>query len=151
MYLISIIALAFVTILMCMVSGLSIQWLLDMPTLLLLLLISLPIIISAGLLRDLNNAFRFVIRKKTEKSLKELRRSVEAVSLAIKTFLWSGILLSIIQMVVILGRMDSLETLGPMLCVSVLSVLYGVGISLLLLPLRTSLQVQIIEFLSEEE
>lgn len=151
MYLLSVIALMGAVMLMCMIGGLRIEWIWDTPTLLILLLIVLPMLVSTGLFKDFNNAFRFVIRKNTKKSLKELRRSVEAVSLAIKSFFCTGAFVSVTQSVVILGSMDKPESLGPMLCVAFLALLYGTAISLMLLPLRASLQVQIIELLSEEE
>lgn len=151
MYLISILALVAAMIGMCFFEGLSPAWLIDTPSILLILLITIPMLLSAGLLKDFNNAFRFVVGKKKVENIKELRRSVEAVSLAIKVTLFSGVLISVIQCVVILGTLDNPEKLGPMLCVSILAVVYALGLSLLMLPLRTQLQVKIIEYLSEAE
>lgn len=151
MYLISILAVIVVMIFMCIFQGLNLIWLIDVPSLLLLLLITIPLLISAGLLKDFNNAFRFVVGKKKVENLKELRRSVEAVSLAIRTILLSGTLVSVIQCVVTLKALDNPEKLGPMLCVSILAVVYAVGLSLLMLPLRTQLQMKIIEYLSDVE
>ncbi|MCI8327404.1 MAG: hypothetical protein HFI37_06480 [Lachnospiraceae bacterium] len=151
MYLISIIAVLGLVAFTCMTGGINIVALLDLPTLILLLFITVPMLVSAGLLKDFNRAFRFVIGKKKADSLKELRRSIEALSLAIKTIQCSGVLISSIEVIVMLRHADRLEMIGPMVCVSILAVVYGIGLSLLLFPIRTQLQLQVIEYLSEEE
>lgn len=151
MYLISILALAVVVACLCKVNGLNITWLLDFPSLLMILAMTIPIMISAGLLKDLNNAFRFVIGKKESGSLRELKRAVEAVTLAIRSFLMSSILMALISLIIFLAKLDSPEKLGPILAVIILPMIYAVGFATLLFPLRSQLKTRIIERLSEED
>lgn len=151
MYLISIIAVIGVTIGICILEGMSLTWLLDIPSLLIILLITIPILFSTGMLKDFNNAFAFVLGRKKTESLKQLKRSVEAVTLAIKTLLLSGFFTAFVQLVVILDSLSDKSKLGPMLAVSILVIVYASGLSLLLMPLRSKLKIQIVEYLSEEE
>lgn len=151
MYLISIIAVIGVTIGICILEGMSLTWLLDIPSLLIILLITIPILFSTGMLKDFNNAFAFVLGRKKAESLKQLKRSVEAVTLAIKTLLLSGFFTAFVQLVVILGSLSDKSKLGSTLAVSILVVVYASGLSLLLVPLRSKLKIQIVEYLSEEE
>lgn len=151
MYLISILALAVVVGMICTWSGINITYLWDFPSLLWILAVTIPIMISAGLLKDLNNAFRFVLGKREAGSIRELKRSVEAVTLAIRSLLMSGILMALISFIVLLGKLDTPEKLGPILAVIILPVVYATGFVTLLLPLRSQLKARIIERLSEEE
>lgn len=151
MYLISILALAVFVGLVCMWNGLNITWFWDFPSLLMIFVITIPIMISAGLLKDLNNAFRFVMGKKETGSLRELKRSVEAVNLAIRSILMSSIFMTLISLIIMLLRLDAPEKLGPVLVVIILPIIYAAGFVILLLPLRSQLKIRIIERLSEEE
>lgn len=151
MYLISILALAVFVGLVCMWNGLNITWFWDFPSLLMIFVITIPIMISAGLLKDLNNAFRFVMGKKETGSLRELKRSVEAVNLAIRSILMSSIFMTLISLIIMLLRLDAPEKLGPVLVVIMLPIIYAAGFVILLLPLRSQLKIRIIERLSEEE
>ena len=56
MYFVSIIAIVFVTAILTF--SVSIQSFIDLPSLLLVLLLAVPILISSGLFRDFNNAFQ---------------------------------------------------------------------------------------------
>lgn len=151
MYLISILALAVFVGLVCMWNGLNITWFWDFPSLLMIFVLTIPIMISAGLLKDLNNAFRFVMGKKETGSLRELKRSVEAVNLAIRSILMSSIFMTLISLIIMLLRLDAPEKLGPVLVVIILPIIYAAGFVILLLPLRSQLKIRIIERLSEEE
>lgn len=148
MYLVSILALFIMLVFMCIIQGLELTYLIDLPSILLILLITIPILMSTGLFRDFNNAFRLGMRKKEENvTLRELKRAVEAVSLAIRTILLSGVLVSVIQCVAILRNLDDPSFLGSMLSLAILVIVYAMGLALLLLPLRTRLKIKMIEYL----
>lgn len=65
---------------------------LDPASLIMLLLVTLPVLLSAGLLRDFNSAFRLSIRRTVVCSKAELLRAIEAVTLAAKALWTAGIL-----------------------------------------------------------
>lgn len=149
MYFISIIAIIFVTVILTF--SVSIQSFIDLPSLLLVLLLALPILISSGLFRDFNNAFRIALSKKGNNSLIEIKRALEVINMMIRAFLCIGLFLFLISMITVLHRLDTPESLGPALSVSLLCFIYGTAMALLLLPIKSILQVRIIEFMPEQD
>lgn len=148
MYFVSIIAIILVTVILSF--SVSIQSFIDLSSLLLVLLLAVPILISAGLFRDFNNAFRIALGQK-KNSLVEIKRALEAVNLMIRTFLCTGLFLFLVSMITVLHRLDTPATLGPAISVSLLCFIYGTAMVLLLLPVKAILQVRIIEFMPEQE
>ena len=152
MYLISFIAVI-LTIVFCSAGlwGQSsvFRYFIDLPTLILLLIICVPFLISTGLIKDFNNAFRIVLSKKKETTLIELKRAVEAVSLTIKSILCTGFLISMMSLFTILRALDTPEALGPKASVCLLSIIYVCVFILILLPLRSALKLRIIEYMQE--
>lgn len=154
MYLLSIISVILLTGIMC-ASGFgwngSYIGFLDFPTLLFLVLFIIPLLISGGLLKDFNNAFRFGIGKREAENLMELKRAKESVGLTIKIMLVLSVFICAIQGIMIIYNIDDPAMLGPSFCVALLALIYGMGIALILLPLQARLNVRIQEFISEKE
>ena len=117
----------------------------------LLLLFLIPLLISGGLLKDFNNAFRLGIGKKAAESLMELKRAKESVSLTIKIMISLSVFVCAVQGIGVIYSMDDPWLLGPYFSVSLLSLIYGMGIALILLPLQARLNIKIQEFISEKE
>lgn len=113
----------------------------------LLVLLIVPIMLSAGLLKDLNNAFRLVFGKKKEAAMLELRRAKLAVDTMVKVSVYGSIFVTVMELVVILHQLSDLAALGPMISVALLTVLYAVIISLLLLPVGAKLEQRILEYI----
>ena len=155
MYLLSIISVILVTGFMCVMSfgvdGNYVASFLDFSTFLFLILFLIPLLISGGLLRDFNNAFRLGIGKKAPTSLTELKRAKESVSLTIKIMLILSVFTCAIQGILIIYDVDDPAILGPNFSVDMLSLVYGMGIALILLPLQARLNVEIQEYISEKE
>lgn len=149
MYLLSIIAIVLITIIMSFSFATPFTALLDPPSLLLLLIVCVPILFSAGLQKDFCNAFRIGLSKKTTFSLIAIKRAHEAVGLIIKTLLYGGILLFAISCCIILITLEDPTILGPLLSVSALCFVYAIAFILLLLPLKSILKVKIMEYMQE--
>ena len=156
MYLISIIAIILLICLglihsMDFSSMVTIGYLIDFPSLILLLIICIPFLVSSGLIKDFNNAFRIALSRKKNVSLNELKRAIEALTLTIKTLLGSGFLIFLMSMLIILHTLDTPESLGPKLSVALIAFIYACVFALPLLPLRSILKLRIIEYMSEPE
>lgn len=149
MYFVSIIAIILVTAILTF--SVSIQSFIDLSSLLLVLLLAIPILVSSGLFRDFNNAFRIALSKKKNNSLIEIKRALEAVNLMVRAFPCISLFLFLVSMITVLHRMDTPATLGPAISVSLLCFIYGMAMALLLLPIKAILQVRIIEFMPEQE
>ena len=148
MYFLSFLGVVLISAFMMMLStgGGGLVYFLDFPSALVMLLFGSTILLSAGLLKDFNNAFRLVVRMGREKesavSEGELRRAIEAVRLAIKTMLTGGVFSFLFTCVLIMVQLDTPEKLGPMLAVGMLVLLYCLAVVLILLPLEARLRVR---------
>ena len=119
---------------------------LDPTSLIMLLLVTLPVLLSAGLLRDFNNAFRLSIKRTAVCTKTELLRAAEAVTLAIKA-LWAA---SIVN--TLLGLIFTFTTekfIWAFVGISMISLLYAAFFSILLLPMRSRLLVRLYELPDE--
>lgn len=155
MYFLSFLGVVLISAFMMMLSTGSngLIYFLDFPSALVMLLFGSTILLSAGLLKDFNNAFRLVVKIEREKqntvSEKELQRAIEAVRLAIKTMLTGGVFSFLFTCVLIMTQLAEPEKLGPMLAVGMLVLLYGLAVVLILLPLEARLRVRLNDITKE--
>lgn len=153
MYLLSFLAVVLVALLMvAMSSGVGFSALLyfiDLPSFLLLLVVTIPILLAANLLKDFNRAFAIVLLKKKDTTLVEIKRAIEAVELAMKTLICGGVFVTIFSTILILAQITEIETLGPNIAVACLTMLYALVMSLILLPLKAKLKIMAIEYMQE--
>lgn len=155
MYLLSVICVILMTAVMCGTWGVAGNTMFyrfyDFSTIIYLVMFLVPLLISGGLLKDFSNAFRLVIGKKEAGSLQELKRAKEAISLTIKIMVTVSVFICAIQGIFIIYSMADPAQLGPSFSVALLSLIYGMGLALVLLPLQARLNVKIQEFISEKE
>ena len=148
MYLLSVFAviLCFIFVRSMTMSG-GIWEFMDLTSIALLVLLVVSIMLSAGLLKDLNNAIRLILGKKKEAAMLELKRAKLAVDTMIKVSVYSSIFVTMVQCVTLLHNLSDPAHLGPMISVALLIILYAVMISLLLLPIRAKLEQRILEYI----
>lgn len=127
------------------ISSGNIFYYLDPASLLLVLLLVLPILLSAGLLKDFNNAFRLSISQRKACTRFELLRAVEAVNLAIKALWASGIFHSTFGIIHTLAKTEG-ALLIRTASVALITLLYAAFFVIMLLPLRSRLLVRLHEF-----
>lgn len=156
MYFLSIISVIIATGIICLTSmgvgGNYIVWrIFDVPTIIMFLLLFIPLLASSGLWKDFNNAFRIGIGKKKTENLLELKRAGEAVGLSIKITGAAAMFIVAIQFIQILYNLEDPYLLGPSFVVLTLAVLYGMGLIMILLPLKSILNVKIQEYISGQE
>lgn len=154
MYFLSMVSVILLTVVMCGASGMNGSYYvryLDFNTILFLILFLIPLLLSGGLLKDFQNAFRIGVGRKEAASLMELKRAKEAVGLTVKIMLTLSVFICAIQGVFILYNMADPALLGPSFSVSLLSLAYGMGIALVLFPLQARINMKIQEFVSEKE
>lgn len=153
MFFLSIIGVIVTTIVTVLTTGgfSGVNRVLDIITLGLLLILFVPVLVSSGLWKDFNNAFRLGIGKKKAEGLLELKRAEEAVKLGIKSIVAGTAFIMALSTVQLLYMLDDLASLGPNLSVILLSLVYGMLIVLILLPLQSILNVKIHEYISTDE
>lgn len=150
MYLLSILVfLVLCIVFMITVTGVGstgIIYFIDMPTIVMLFLLVVPMMVSAGLLKDFNNAFRFGTKVKKSVKKVELSRALEAVSLAIKAFWTAGIFTFLVPTGSVLiknsGNLDLSHTMSY-IAVGLLPLCYASAFAIVLLPLKARLKVRL--------
>lgn len=132
-------------------DGFRTVWcLLDTPSLICILVLTVPILLRSGLGRDFMRAFK-LLHKGYTCHLSELRRTLDAVELMQKQVLCAGILCMLISFIYVLHSMNTPESLGPCIAVAVLTLFYAVIMEMLLLPLQIEAKRRIIDYIGEEE
>lgn len=116
----------------------------DLPTLLIILSISIPMLLASGLFPDLRRAFHTIMFKKSVFSKKQLQCSLEAVRLTIKLILYSGIFGALICGIQILTRLNDPLLLGPSLAVAMISIIYAVFGCFIFMPIEARLKTLIL-------
>lgn len=144
MYFISVLAVVLVSWFMLGFGlGGNVTWFIDAPSLLILLVFAATMLLSTGLLKDFNNAFRLIAKKGAEASVREVKRAIEAVALARKVMLAAGGFTVCFSFVLILGGLNDPASLGPAMAVCVLTMLYALAFVLILLPLESGLRLKL--------
>lgn len=122
----------------------------DMPTLLLLLVLSVPAFIYSGLWKDFVRAFS-VKHSETHWKLSEWKRTLEAVELLQRQIVFSGMFVALAQLVLLLHNMTDLASLGPWISCMLLAGVYVAVFELLLMPLSVEVKKKIIDYMDTEE
>lgn len=159
MYFLSIMLFLILCIVYAIITGQnsleSIMVFIDMPSMLLLLMIVMPVFISSGLWKDFNNAFRLSIKERENAGKVELMRAVEAVSFMIKTLWMTGIFAVIFQIVItfLMYARDVIkqENIIQYAAISLLPMVYSLFFVIFLLPMQARLNVRLKELLYSDK
>lgn len=119
----------------------------DMISLFSMLLVVIPILISASLHKDFIHAFSLAWSKTSGRSLMELKRGKEAVDLAIKAIIGSGVLSFCVGFIEV--AFSNAKYVLPNFGVCVTGLLYAAFFTLLLIPVQAKLKVKIMEYMGE--
>lgn len=152
MYILSILSVILVTVGMLLFSGNSLSHIIyyyDIPSALLLIIITIPILLSSNLLKDFNNSFRLVMGKKKNATIPEIKRAIEGVDLVMKTLIYGSGFIALFSLVIILAQLTEVEKIGPNLAVAILSILYALAINMILLPFKSKLKVMLYEYMQD--
>lgn len=153
MYLISIITVILGIGLLNLFSGdpiSGVTYFLDAVSFVMLGILTVPMLISSGLVKDFNNAFRLSMSKNKISSMGEVKRAIEAVNLVMKVVLVAGVFIATCLFVIMLHELDAPETLGPKTAIAILSLVYALAINLFLLPLKSRLKMRLQDYMEEE-
>lgn len=148
MYLLSVLLFMLISIIfLVMTSGGSIANIgcfISPASLILILLVAIPLIMSAGLIRDFNNAFRLSARSDRKCSRHELQRAVEAISFAIKALWLSGIFSVTLTLIIVLAAdVGDTIVLIRSLSVTLLPLMYAIFFIILLMPVKSRLRLRL--------
>lgn len=121
-------------------------FLMDMPSLIIILIFTVPVLFRGGVWKDFKRAWR-LLRKDYNCHLSEIRRSLDVVEMLQKQVLYAGVISLLLTLILILGMLSDLASLGPNLAVAILTMLYAMIIEMLLLPLQLEAKRRIIDYM----
>lgn len=122
-----------------------ILWYMDLPSLLMILLLTIPMLFASGLFKDFFRAFPIAVSKKKEYSVREMKRSALAVQMMMRLVMYAGVFSTFIALVQILGGLDAPEQIGPHIAIAVLTILYAVMIDMILLIFHTMIKSRLLD------
>ncbi|MCM1266943.1 MAG: hypothetical protein NC302_03485 [Bacteroidales bacterium] len=120
--------------------------LLDLPSLIIVLVFTVPVLIRNGVWKDFKRAF-LLLRKNYTCHLGELRRTQDVLEMVQRQVICAGILSMLVTFVIILGSLYDLAALGPNVAVAIMTVLYATVIVMLLLPLQLEVKRRILDYM----
>ena len=129
-------------------SGLA--YIADWPTLICMLILTLPVLSKEGLAKDFVRAFK-LLRKEYRCSFSELRHALDIVEMMQKQILYAGIIVSFQGFFALLHSLDDLATIGPNTSVALLAVFYMAIFELLMLPLQIEAKRRIVDYIELEQ
>ncbi len=154
MYILAIIGVIFSVLLLHVTTELGFSNMLvyyDVVSMLQMVVLIVPILAAAGLIKDFNTALKLALGKKKADSLLQLKRAKEAVKLTGNICVASGALgtcCGFIQ-VFYMYRDASMASLLAGLGVAILTLFYSLIIYLLLLPIKSKIEIKILEYMQE--
>lgn len=124
----------------------GIVFLLDFPSLIIILALTVPVLLRGGIWKDFVRAWK-LLHKNYTCHLSEIRRSLDVVEMLQKQMIYAGIISMLLSLIHILGALSDLASLGPNLAVAILTMLYAVIFEMLLLPLQMEARRRIMDYM----
>lgn len=121
-------------------------FLLDPPSLIIMLVFTVPVLFKSGVWNDFKRAWRLLSRKYTC-HLSELRRTLDVVEMMQKQVIYAGVICMLMTFITIMHSLSDLASLGSNLAVAILTMLYAVIFEMLLLPLQLEVKRRIIDYM----
>lgn len=121
----------------------------DMPSLIILLLLVIPVLISAGMLKDFLAAFKRAFSAQMTYTRAELQRSMEAVKLARKGNITAGLFGFLISFVFLCKSFDAQQqyVFWVNMAVAVIPVIYAAAFDLIFLAVYGRLKKRYMDFM----
>lgn len=117
----------------------------DFTSILYVLIMTVIVMVISGTLKDFLKAFPLAMRKVVSTEIGQVKKSLLAVKIAMITVNAVGIMAFVIGFIIILGQLVDFERIGINLAVAMLSIMYGIAITILLIPIYTRLKTKLME------
>lgn len=121
-------------------------FLMDAPSLIILLIFTVPMLLRGGAWKDFRRAWKLLDKKYTS-HLSEVRRALDVVEIMQKQVLYAGVISALLTFITILHNLSDFASLGPNLAVAILTMVYAMIFEMLLLPLQLEAKRRIIDYM----
>ena len=144
----------FISLLMLLI-GLQTNWggglayIIDLPTLLCMFVLTVPVLLKEGLGKDFIRAFK-LLRKQYSCSFSELRHALDVVEMMQKQIFCAGIIVSFQGLFMLLHSLSDIASIGPNTSVALLAVFYTAIFELLMLPLQIEVKRRIVDYIEQD-
>lgn len=125
-------------VLMSFASGVSVF--IDLPSLIVVFGLSMPVIMASGLWGDLMKGFKLMQANINPYSLIELKRIVIALRLTMKMLIISGVIGTFVGGLAVLRELEDIALLVPSLSVALLTTFYAFLFVVFLLPIEAKVR-----------
>ena len=123
----------------------AVQYFIDIPTVTYVLVLTVLVMSMTGVLKDFMKAFPLAMKKVSSTEVYQLKKSLIAVKTAMVTINVVAVLSFVIGIVTLFGNLSDLGDLGPRILIAILSVMYGLVVTVLLIPIYIRLKAKLIE------
>lgn len=113
----------------------------DLPSILIILAMDFSTLLMLGLFKPFFKAFSYCIKTDENTSISDIEKSYYAVKTTMIMSLISGTLAFILSIITLLHMLTSVEVLGANLAVACLTLLYGILIDAVLLPVYIKIKM----------
>jgi len=126
-------------------SSIGVLEFIDIPSLLIILIITVCSLAASNNFRNFNNAFVIAFSKKKQYTAKEMKLAGKAISLFIKVSFATAGLSSVFAAITILNELDDKSKFGPPLAIALCTLFYACIIAVIMLPVKSRIEKKIIE------
>ncbi len=147
------IGLALFIVILLLISGLSgaPTAFIDFPSLIVIFGISVPILMASGLFKDFMRGFKVMSSKDNLYTPVELKRTLVAINLASRALILSGIIGTFTGIVGMLVHIDKISMIGPSFAVAILTVIYALVFTGMIMPIKFRVEAVLSTFSSIEQ
>ncbi|MCM1106213.1 MAG: hypothetical protein NC355_04635 [Blautia sp.] len=117
-------------------------FMLDFPSALCLLLFVVPALFVSGTAKDFFNAFSI---GKTHYTIAQMKKSLEAVKMLQRLVACGASFITVVTFIVVLCNVEDFSNIGPIAATMTITVLYGIILETILVPLSVHVQNYITE------
>lgn len=129
-------------------SALANVW--DFPTLVCILVLTVPVLCQKRMAKDFLRAFK-LLNEKYECNFSELRHALNIVEMMQKQVLCAGCIVTLQGFILVFHMLSDWTTIGPNLNVAILAAVYTALLELLLLPLQITAKRRIVDYMGNEQ
>lgn len=128
----------------------SIVNLIHVPIIVCMLILTVPVLLRRGVLKDFLRAFK-LFGKDFSCSFSELRYTLDVVEMMQKQVLCAGCIVAFQGVFSMLAKVSDFAMAGPHMAVALLPFFYGAMMELLLLPLQLEAKRRIVDYMDKED
>lgn len=121
-------------------------YLIDFPSLIIILVFTAPVLFGNGMWKDFKRAFS-LLRKKYTCHLSELKRTLDVVEMMQRQLIYAGIIGMLLSFIHLMRMLSDPASIGPNLSVAILTMFYALLLEMLLLPLQFEVKRRIIDYM----